>query len=75
MTVELNAALQQELHHLAAERGISVDDLAQHAIESFVRQERDLSAAVQRGDEDIAAGRLLQHDNVVSRINRLLTAQ
>jgi predicted transcriptional regulator len=75
MMVELTPALQKELGHLAAERGLSVDDLAHYAIESFVLQERDLHAAVQRGEQDMAAGRLLQHDEVVSRINRLLAAQ
>ena len=75
MTVQLTAALQQELDHLAAERGLSADELAVRAIEGFVADQRDLDAAMRRSDADIAAGRVFEHDEVVARIDRLLSAQ
>ena len=75
MTVELSETLQQELDQLAGERGLSTDQLAHYAIKAFVLQQRDLDAAIRRGDDDIASRRLLEHDEVVARIDRLLTAQ
>ena len=72
MAVHLTPALEQELQELAAQSNITPDELAQHALEDFVAYRRDLNDAVKRGDEDIAAGRVLEHDEVIARINRLL---
>ncbi len=75
MTVQLTAALQQELNNLAAERGLSADELALRALASFVADQRDFDAAIARSNADIAAGRVSEHDEVVARIDRLLSIQ
>ena len=72
MAVHLPPALERELQSLAAQSHTTPDELAQQALEGFVAYRRDLNDAVQRGDEDIAAGRILEHAEVVARIDRLL---
>jgi predicted transcriptional regulator len=72
MPVHLTPDLEQELQNLAAQSNSTADELAQRALEDFVAYRRDLNDAVKRGDEDITAGRVLDHDEVVARINRLL---
>lgn len=72
MTVHLTPALEQDLQDLAAQSNSTPDEIAQHALEDFVAYRRDLKEAVRRGDEDIAAGRVLEHDQVVARVERLL---
>ena len=75
MAVHLTPALEQELQDLAAQSHITPDELAQHALEGFVAYRRDLNDAVRRGDEDIAAGRVIEHNEVVARIDRLLQSR
>jgi predicted transcriptional regulator len=72
MAVHITAALEQQLHHLAAESNLTADDLAQRALEDFVAYRLDLNEAVQRADEDIAAGRVFSHEEVVARIAHIL---
>jgi predicted transcriptional regulator len=75
MTLQLTPALEQELEHLAAQSNSTADALAQRALEEFVAHRLDLNEAVKRGDEDIAAGRLLSHEEVFARIDRMLQDQ
>jgi predicted transcriptional regulator len=74
MMLELPPALEQELKTLAIESRRSVDQLAQQALESFIAYNRDVSQAVKRGRADIAAGRLLSSEEVLSRIERNFAA-
>ena len=75
MTLELTPDLEQDLQHLAAQSNSTPDELAQHALEDFVAYRRDLSEAVKRADDDIAAGRVIPHEEVVDRIERLLQSK
>jgi len=75
MMLELTPALEQELKNLATESRRSVDQLAQQALENFVAQRRDVSEAVKRGRADIAAGRLVSSEEVLSRIERNFAAR
>ncbi len=72
MMLHLTTALEKDLQHLAAQSNTTPDELAQHALENFVAYRRDLNDAVKRGNEDIAAGRVLEHGEVVARIEQLL---
>ena len=71
MALHVIPALEQDLQHLAAKANSTMDELAQHALEEFVAYRRELSEAVRLADEDIAAGRVLPQDEVLSRIERL----
>ena len=75
MAVQLTPALEHQLQQLAAQSDRTADQLAQQALESFVAYRQDLNDAVRRGNEDIAAGRLVEHEEVVARIERMLSSQ
>jgi predicted transcriptional regulator len=75
MALQLTPALEQQLQELASQSDLTADELAQRALESFVAYRRELNEAVRLGDEDIAAGRVLEHEEVVARIERLLAAR
>ncbi|SEG05424.1 Predicted transcriptional regulator [Bryocella elongata] len=72
MSVALTPEQEQRLQHLAAQTSLSPDELAQRGVDRFLDQEEELLLAVKRGDEDIAAGRTVEHEVVVARIENLL---
>jgi predicted transcriptional regulator len=75
MTVQLTPAQEERLQQLATLRSLTPDELAQEGIDRFLSYEEDLVAAVQRGREDIAAGRLLEPEEVFARIDRMLQSR
>ncbi len=50
------------------------DELAQAGFSQFLDAQEDAMALVRRGRADIAAGRLVDHDEVVGRIEKMLGA-
>jgi predicted transcriptional regulator len=72
MELQLTPELEKELQLLAAESKSTADELAQRALGEFVAHRRDLNEAVRLGNEDIAAGRVIDHEEVFARIERLL---
>ncbi|MEO7029911.1 MAG: hypothetical protein ABI147_10975 [Acidobacteriaceae bacterium] len=72
MTLELTSTQEQRLQNLAEHAGRSPNELVQEEMDRFLAYEEDMLKAVQRGDEDIVAGRVLEHSEVVARIERLL---
>lgn len=75
MTVHLTPVQEQRLQHLAAHAGRTADELVQEEMDRFLAYEEEMLRAVQRGDEDIAAGRVLEHAEVVARVERLFQNQ
>jgi predicted transcriptional regulator len=75
MAVQLKPGQEQRLQNLASRSGLTADELAQQQIERFLDYQEDLAMAVKRRDEDIAAGRVLAHSDVVSRVEKLLTGR
>ena len=73
MTLHLTPALEQRLEHLAAQVHRTPDELAQEGMDRFLAYEEEILAAVQKGEEDIKAGRVLEHHEVVARIEGLLS--
>jgi len=72
MAVHLTPEQEQRLQHLAAETHRTADELAQEGVDRFLAYEEDLHATVKRGREDIAAGRLVEHEEVFARVEQLL---
>jgi predicted transcriptional regulator len=72
MTIQLTPSQEERLLNLAGLTARAPEDLVQEALGQFLAYEEDMAAAVQRGGEDIAAGRLVEHSEVVARIERLL---
>jgi predicted transcriptional regulator len=75
MTVHLTPIQEKRLQHLAAHAGRTPDELVQEEVDRFLAYEEEMLWAVQRGNEDIAAGRVLEHSQVVARIERLFQNQ
>ncbi len=74
MTVQLTPVQEARLQNLAARTALTPDELVRGTVDRFLDQEEDFLAAIKRGDEDIAAGRLIEHDEVVARIEKLLVS-
>lgn len=75
MSIHLTPIQEQRLQHLATYSGRTADELVQEEMDRFLAYEEEMLRAVQRGDEDIAAGRLLEHSEVVARVERLFQKQ
>jgi len=74
MTIELDSAQERQLTDLAAANGLAVGAMAHEAIDRFLAYRSSLEAAVQVGRDAAARGDLLEHDEVVARVERLLAS-
>ena len=72
LTISLDPALEDELKRLAADRRCASAELAAHAVADFVARERDTVAAIQLGLDDMAAGRVAPHDEVMAEIRGII---
>jgi len=72
MTVQLTPEQEQRLQHLAAEMTATPDELAQDCLDRFLDYQEDMMLTIRRGRADVAAGRVVDHDEVVARIERML---
>ena len=66
MALQLTPDLEQKLENLAAESHVSPDELAQTAVENFVAEYEELSAAVKEADEEFERGDFVSHEEVVA---------
>jgi predicted transcriptional regulator len=73
--MQLKPEQEQRLQQLAAQSGLRVDELLPRQLDQFLDCQDDLAMAVKRGNEDIAAGRVVEHDEVVARIEKLLQSR
>ena len=70
MALHLTPALEQRLEHLAAHTHRSPDELAQEGVEALLDHEERSATLIARGQADIAAGRVVSHEEVVARFTR-----
>ena len=73
MEVPLHPDVQSKLTRLATERGRDAVALAREAIERFIDYDEWFVNEVEKGLTQIARGELLTHDEVGTRLERLLT--
>lgn len=73
MTLQLTPALEQRLEHLAAQTRRSPEELAQEGMDRFLAQEEQILTVIERGRADIAAGRLLETEEVFSHVELALS--
>jgi predicted transcriptional regulator len=73
MNVPLSHDIEAKLARLAAECGQEAEDLAREAIERFVNYEESFIAEVEKGLAQISEGKLLTHEQVVTRIEKKLS--
>ncbi len=73
MEVRLDPDVQAKLARMAAERGSDAELLAREAIERFVDYDEWFVQEVEQGLAQIDRGEVLTHEEVGSRIEKLLT--
>jgi predicted transcriptional regulator len=67
--------LDEALARLASNRGQSKPALVREALAEYVITAKAFEAAVEEGLADIREGRLVDHDEVVAEIERLLASK
>jgi predicted transcriptional regulator len=72
MAVQLKPEQEGRLQQLATQAGVTADEYLQQQVDSLLEYQEDLAATVKRGDDDIAAGRLLTNEEVFARLERRL---
>jgi len=72
MEVNLNPDLQARLTHLAAQEGRDTEALAREAIERLVDYDEWFIREVDKGLTQIEQGKVLTHEEVGARMERLL---
>ena len=72
MEIHLNPDLQAKLARLAAQQGRNTEALAQEAIERFVDYDEWFIGEVEKGLAQIEQGEVLTHEEVKTRIEKLL---
>jgi predicted transcriptional regulator len=72
MDVPLSQDLESELSRLAQLAGRDAGHFAADVLRGYVERDAEIRAAVRRGIEQADRGQLLEHDEVVQRIEQLL---
>ncbi|MGO8818618.1 MAG: CopG family ribbon-helix-helix protein [Terriglobia bacterium] len=72
MNVSLDPVMHAKLLRLAAERGRDAEVLAREAIEHFVNYDEWFVNEVEKGLAQIDRGEVLTHEQVGSRLEKLL---
>jgi predicted transcriptional regulator len=72
MEVHLNPEQASKLAQLASDRGRDADSLVQEAISRYLEEEAHFLQAVKLGESQLERGEYLTHEEVGSRIERML---
>ena len=70
MPLHLTPELEQRLAQLAAQTDRTPEEFALEAVDLFVTEQEEILAAIREGDDDIAQGNVLSHEEVVARFER-----
>ena len=73
MEVHLTPQQEAELSELASRKGRDADKLAQEVLDFYLKHEARFVEAVKRGIASADRGDLVEHDDVLARINRLVS--
>jgi predicted transcriptional regulator len=69
LTVRLKPGVKQQLGRLADATRRTKSFLAAEAIAAYVTREADILAGIERGLDDMRAGRLVPHDEAMARLD------
>jgi predicted transcriptional regulator len=72
IAARVDADLDAELNRLAKATGRSKSWLINEALNSFVANEREFLAAVEKGKKALRAGRVVDHATVVAAFERIV---
>ena len=75
MEIHLTPEQEAELSELAARKGRKADSLAQEVLGFYLEHEARFIEAVKRGIASADRGDLIEHDEVLARINRLVSSR
>lgn len=67
ITIEIDSADYAALKDIAQRQERSFDKLVSSALRARIQEEREFDAAVQAGLEDIAAGRVITHEEYLAK--------
>ena len=74
MEVHFTPELEAKLAEQAARQGRNPDDLVQDAVARYFEEETRFVSAIMRGEEALANGDYLTHEQVGERLSRFLQA-
>ncbi|MDP2698706.1 CopG family ribbon-helix-helix protein [Thalassospira sp.] len=74
ISITISDDMRNRLDQVAALRDQESDDLIRAALEDYLTREIDIINAIQRGSEDIKAGRTVAHDDAMDEIDAMLDA-
>ena len=72
MTIRLSAELKEKLDRLADGTRRSRSFLAAEALSAYVERELEIVEGIMRGLEDVAAGRVTPHDEVMAMADEII---
>jgi predicted transcriptional regulator len=72
MEVHLTPEQESKLCELASRKGRDADKLAQEVLDFYLKHEARFVEAVKRGISSADRGDLIEHDEVLARIDRLV---
>ncbi len=72
MTIRLSPDLKEKLGQLAASSRRSRSFLATEALSAWVERELEITRSIERGLDDVKAGRVVSHDAAVAEVNAVL---
>jgi predicted transcriptional regulator len=72
LTVRIPPELKERLGELAERTQRTRSFLAGEAIAGYVERELDIIAGIERGVEDMKAGRVVPHDEAMARLRRTI---
>ena len=72
MSIRLGQPLESQLHAVAMRSGITLDEAAARAVQEYLLLQDDFDVALDEGLAAEEAGKLLDHSEVVARVNKLL---
>ena len=72
MEVRLNPDKQARLQEIASRLGKTAEQIVEEAVDRMLEYEERFVAAVEEGRSSARRGELLEHDEVVERIDKLL---
>ena len=72
MTIRVPAELKEKLGRLAVGTRRSRSFLAAEAVTAYVERELEIIEGIQRGLVDVAAGRVVSHDQVTAKARQII---
>ena len=74
MTIRLSTETKEKLGRLALDTRRSKSFLAAEAVAAYVEREIEIIDGIRRGLADVAAGRVVPHDEAIAEIDAVLDA-